>query len=70
MPNSDPWDRFVHPYLTFMSDSYILLGQYGLNINILLQQIQQKRKDLKVIVASATLDAEVITSFLLHMLLN
>ena len=24
MPNSDPWDRFVHPYLTLMSDSYIL----------------------------------------------
>ena len=22
MPNSDPWDRFVHPYLTLMSDSY------------------------------------------------
>ena len=25
MPNSDPWDRFVHPYLTYMSDSYIIL---------------------------------------------
>ena len=24
MPNSDPWDRFVHPFLTHMSDSYIL----------------------------------------------
>ena len=24
MPNSDPWDRFVHPYLTLMSDSYII----------------------------------------------
>ena len=23
MPNSDPWDRFVHPYLTLMSDSYM-----------------------------------------------
>ena len=22
--NSDPWDRFVDPYLTLMSDSYIL----------------------------------------------
>ena len=22
MPNSDPWDRFVHPYLTLMSGSY------------------------------------------------
>ena len=22
MPNSDPWDRFFHPYLTLMSDSY------------------------------------------------
>ena len=22
-PNSDPWDRFVDPYLTLMSDSYI-----------------------------------------------
>ena len=22
MTNSDPWDRFVHPYLTLMSDSY------------------------------------------------
>ena len=21
----DPWDRFVHPYLTIMSDSYNLL---------------------------------------------
>ena len=24
MPFSDPWDRFVHPYLTPMSDSYII----------------------------------------------
>ena len=24
MPNSDPWDRFVHPYLTLMSDYYII----------------------------------------------
>ena len=24
MPNNDPWDRFVHPYLTLMSDSYML----------------------------------------------
>ena len=24
MPNSDPWGRFVYPYLTLMSDSYIL----------------------------------------------
>ena len=24
MPNSDPCDRFVHPYLTHMSDSYIM----------------------------------------------
>ena len=24
MPNSYPWDRFVHPYLALMSDSYIL----------------------------------------------
>ena len=22
MPNSDPWDRFVDPYLTLMTDSY------------------------------------------------
>ena len=22
VPNSDPWDRFVHPYLTLVSDSY------------------------------------------------
>ena len=22
MPNSDPWDRFVDPYLILMSDSY------------------------------------------------
>ena len=22
MPNSEPWDRFVHPHLTPMSDSY------------------------------------------------
>ena len=25
IPNSDPWDRFVHPYLTLMSDSYIIM---------------------------------------------
>ena len=25
MPNSDPWDRFVDPYLTLISDSYNLL---------------------------------------------
>ena len=25
MPNSDPWDRFVDPYLTLISDSYILI---------------------------------------------
>ena len=25
MPNSDPWDRFVHPYLTLMSDYYIVV---------------------------------------------
>ena len=24
MPNSDPWDRFIHPYLTLISDSYII----------------------------------------------
>ena len=29
MPNSDPWDRFVHPYLTRMSDSYILTSVKG-----------------------------------------
>ena len=22
MPNSDPWDRFVDPYFTLMTDSY------------------------------------------------
>ena len=25
MLNSDPWDRFVYPYLTLISDSYNLL---------------------------------------------
>ena len=29
MPNSDPWDRFVHPYLTLMSDSYSLACKTG-----------------------------------------
>ena len=24
MPNSDPWDRFVDPYLSLMTDSYNL----------------------------------------------
>ena len=24
LSNSDPWDRFVHPYLTLMSDSYMI----------------------------------------------
>ena len=24
--NSDPWDRFVCPYLTLMSDSYIVVS--------------------------------------------
>ena len=28
IPNSDPWDRFVYPYLTLMSDSYSLLHVY------------------------------------------
>ena len=36
MPNSDPWDRFAHPYLTLMSDSYslhiVLVVKYS-NIN-------------------------------------
>ena len=25
MPNNDPCDKFVHPYLTLKSDSYILI---------------------------------------------
>ena len=31
MPNSDPWDRFVDPYLTLMTDSYNspLIAQEG-----------------------------------------
>ena len=24
--NSDPWNRFVHPYLTIMSDSHMITG--------------------------------------------
>ena len=28
MPNSDPWDRFVHPYLTLMSESYSISHQH------------------------------------------
>ena len=24
MPNTDPWDRFINPYLTLLSDSYIV----------------------------------------------
>ena len=28
--NNDPWDRFAHPYLTLLSDSYIFsLGVLG-----------------------------------------
>ena len=30
MPNSDPWDRFVDPYLTLMTDSYNLHGYHQL----------------------------------------
>ena len=29
MPNSDPWEGFVYPYLTPMSDSYILFTGQG-----------------------------------------
>ena len=35
-PHNDPWDRFVHPYLTLMSDSYSLISalDYGYKLEL------------------------------------
>ena len=44
MPNSDPWDRFVHPYLTLRSDSYILGG--GLEIPFVFNSLNRNTTDL------------------------
>ena len=41
--NNDPWDKFVCPYLTLMSDSYILLKKFQIIIQILsLEQTSEK----------------------------
>ena len=36
---NDPWDRFVHPHLTLMSDSYILAHQISQSNDLLGSEI-------------------------------
>ena len=43
MPNSDTWDRFIYPYLTHMSDSYIVWRSteyFSFLYNISIQSLQ------------------------------
>ena len=51
MPNSDPWDRFVHPYLTLMSDSYTLTYSAIKLWNELTKTIKNIDKEHKFIAA-------------------
>ena len=39
MPNSDPWDGFVHPYLKLVSDSYILTLTKILDLVVFFHQV-------------------------------
>ena len=45
MPNSDPWDRFVYPYLTLMSDYYIPdnITLYKAGKSIFLEILQESK---------------------------